>query len=173
MKYVNRWLLLTESYVRTFKISLPRWGKVDREARRMRRLIRCWFLPWQKSSKKVQIKYFVLNFDCKIIQCGRYLQVSLRYYLTIDQSGRFSRFARKTISYRNASFVSLRLPPSPTGEGVVRYANSRLWRAACWCKHSSIIVCMQNCYKAFISKYFRFPSGISGRMPMTVYPCFS
>ena len=26
MKYVNRWILLTESYVRTFKISLPRWG---------------------------------------------------------------------------------------------------------------------------------------------------
>ena len=26
MDYVNRWLLLTESYVRTLKIGLPRWG---------------------------------------------------------------------------------------------------------------------------------------------------
>ena len=31
---------ITIADVRTLKISLPRWGKVDREARRMRRLIR-------------------------------------------------------------------------------------------------------------------------------------
>ena len=83
------------------------------------------FFAKRKSSKTYPIKYFVLHSDCKRIQCDGYLP-SVKKILAFRAGTREDFLATLEKQYLIWRLIRHFVPPSPTGEGVVRYANSRL-----------------------------------------------